>query len=112
MQNYLEFNNEPIFEAEIIEGWTDEEVVEAERIYYELSNILENEGVEGLENIDEGLLKKLVGGAAGFIVGPSIGKVIAKALGINKGILYDMFTSRLVGAALGSAITKSIGGKK
>ena len=44
-------------------------------------------------------------------IGPSIGKVIAKALGIEKGILYDMFTSRVVGTALGVAISKSFGKK-
>lgn len=61
--------------------------------------------------IDEGFLTKLVGGAAGFIVGPTVGKIIARALGIEKGILYDMFTSKLVTTALGLAIAKSIGGE-
>lgn len=54
--------------------------------------------------LDEGFLSKLVGGTAGFLVGPAIGKIIARALGIEKGILYDMFTSRLVSTALGAAI--------
>ena len=111
MKNYLEFDNEPIFESEIIEGWSDEEVAQAEKLYTELYNLYEKKGLEGLQKLEEGFLSKLVGGAAGFIVGPSIGKVIAKALGIEKGILYDMFTSRLVGTALGASITKQIGKK-
>lgn len=56
--------------------------------------------------IDEGLITKLLGGTAGFIIGPFIGKIIANALGIEKGIVYDMLTSRLANAALGAALTK------
>jgi len=101
-----------IFEQEIIEYWNEDEILEGERIYNELIAIYETQGIDGIKNIDEGLLKKIIGGAAGFVIGPSIGKVIAKVLGIEKGILYDLFTSRLVGVALGSAITKYITGKK
>lgn len=61
--------------------------------------------------MDEGFLGKLVGGVAGFLVGPTIGKIVAKALGVEKGILYDMFTSRLVSAVLGTAIAKAFGGE-
>ena len=61
--------------------------------------------------MDEGFLGKLVGGVAGFLVGPTIGKIIANALGVNQGILYDMFTSRLVSAVLGSSIAKAFGGE-
>ena len=60
-----------------------------------------------LANLDEGFLGKLVGGVTGFLVGPTIGKIIANALGVEKGILYDMFTSRIVNAVLGTAIAKS-----
>lgn len=65
-----------------------------------------------ISKIDEGFFGKLVGGAAGFLAGPMIGRVIAKALGIEKGILYDMFTSRLVSTALGVAISKAWSDKK
>lgn len=101
-------NNKPIFESEQIEGWTKTEILEGERIYSELNAILESEGVEGLANLEEGILANIVSGVAGFIIGPSVGKVIANALGVQKGILFDMFNSRLVGAALGAAITKSL----
>lgn len=73
-------------------------------------NLFEKDNMK-LQDIDEGFLGKLVGGVGGFLVGPTIGKIIAKALGIEKGVLYDMFTSRLVGAALGSAIAKHLGQK-
>ena len=113
MKNYKEFigqkDNGQIFEAHEIEDWSSTDVLEGERIYCELMSLYESDGVDGLQNIDEGWLGKLVGGVAGFVIGPAIGKVIAKALGIQKGLLYDMFTSRLVGAAFGSAISKSVG---
>lgn len=64
------------------------------------------------EQIDEGFLSSILGGAAGFFIGPSIGKYVANALGVEKGILYDLLTSRLVTTALGAAVAKSITKKK
>ncbi len=56
------------------------------------------------ERVDEGFL----GGAIGFLTGPMIGKIVARALGVREGVLYDLLTSRLVSTALGSAIQKAI----
>jgi hypothetical protein len=64
-----------------------------------------------LSKLDENFLTKIVGGAAGFVLGPTIGRIIANALGIDRGVLYDMFTSRVVSAALGVAIAKGVGGE-
>ena len=61
-----------------------------------------------LENMDEGFLGKLLGGVGGFLIGPAIGKIVAHALGVERGVLYDMFTSRLVSTALGAAIGKYV----
>ncbi len=61
--------------------------------------------------MEEGFLSKLVGGIGGFLIGPTVGKVIAHALGVHKGVLYDMFTSRVVSAALGVALAKKFGGE-
>jgi len=69
--------------------------------------IFEDEYNGDISLLDESFLTRLVGGTAGFLIGPTIGKVIAKALGVEKGILFDMFSSRLVSAALGAAIAKS-----
>ena len=41
---------------------------------------------------------------AGITIGPSIGKAICKALGIEKGLLYDLFTSRIFTTAVASYI--------
>lgn len=78
----------------------------------EVQEILKKFGDKKINELDEGILGSIIGGLTGFIVGPAIGKVIANSLGIEKGIIYDMLTSRLVSAALGSAITKYVSGKK
>jgi len=106
METFKDFKyNKPVFESHQVEGLNESEIKESERIYRELSEYIKEHGIE---NLDEGILGKIVGGLAGFVIGPAIGKIIANALGIEKGILYDMFTSRLVSAALGSSIGKNL----
>lgn len=78
----------------------------------DMSEIINEYGDMKIKDIDEGLVGKILGGITGFTIGPSIGRVVANSLGVEKGIFYDMFNSRLVGAALGSAITKYIGSSK
>jgi uncharacterized membrane protein YeaQ/YmgE (transglycosylase-associated protein family) len=78
----------------------------------EVQEILRKFGDKKINELDEGILGSILGGLTGFVVGPAIGKVIANSLGIDKGIIYDMLTSRLVAAALGSAITKYVGSSK
>ncbi len=78
----------------------------------EVQEILKKFGDKKISELDEGILGSILGGLTGFVVGPAIGKVIANSLGIDKGIIYDMLTSRLVAAALGSAITKYMSGTK
>lgn len=50
--------------------------------------------------IKEGLLGGLIGGITGATFGPAIGKAICEALGITRGVLYDLFTSKLVTGAI------------
>lgn len=84
-----------------------EEVIIQELIT-QFINEAKNEETDAIDlsKIDEGFLKKVLGGVAGFAVGPALGRTIAHALGIEKGVLYDMLTSRLVTTALGAALTK------
>lgn len=96
----------PIFESHEVEHLNEAEIKEAERIYTQVSELLKEHGIQDL---DEGILGSIFGGIAGFVIGPAIGKVIANALGIERGIIFDMLTSRLVGTALGAGITKYIG---
>ena len=98
-------SNENIFEGIDVSFLTESELQEAVTVYTKLNESFEKGGIEELEKeIQEGLL----GTIAGFIMGPAIGKVVANALGIEKGILYDMLTSRLVSAALGNAIQNNM----
>jgi len=63
--------------------------------------------LEKLDNemTNEGMMGTIFGGLAGFALGKSVGKTIAKVLGLKeKGTMYKMLTSRLVGAALGAAL--------
>ena len=106
----LEMTLSEIGEVESLEIHESEKISEEELV--ELENIVSQYGDTKLRDIDEGIIGKVLGGIAGFVVGPTIGKVVANSLGIEKGIIYDMFTSRLVSAALGSAITKYIGGSR
>jgi hypothetical protein len=106
MKSFKEFRNPPKIEKLEVYDLDEEQVREAEELDRKIIEIYEKEGIQGIEkSLNEGLF----GGALGFLIGPSIGKVIARALGIEKGILYDMFTSRLVSAALGSAIQSNAG---
>jgi hypothetical protein len=54
--------------------------------------------------MNEGLIKSLLGAGIGVWIGPKVGKIIAKILGIEKGLLYNFMTSNIVGAALGYEI--------
>ena len=78
----------------------------------EFVKMFEDEHGNDLSQLDEAFFGKVLGGVAGFLVGPTLGKIIANALGVEKGVLFDMFTSRLVTTALGSAIGKHMQEKK
>lgn len=78
----------------------------------EYVKMFESEHGNDLTQLDEAFFGKVLGGVAGFLVGPTLGKIIANALGVEKGVLFDMFTSRLVTTALGSAIGKHMQEKK
>src|ERR1035437_62534 len=65
----------------------------------EYVKMFEDEHGNDLSQLDEAFFGKVLGGVAGFLVGPMIGKIIANCLGVEKGVLYDLFTSRLVSTA-------------
>ena len=78
----------------------------------EVQDILDKFGDKKISELDEVILGNILGGLTGFVVGPAIGRVIANSLGIEKGIIYDMLTSRLVCTALGTAISKYMSSSK
>jgi uncharacterized protein YcfJ len=91
-----------IFEAEEIKGLSGEQIHEAEKAYESFV-----ESLKKGEDIDEGVLGALIGGTAGFLIGPAIGRAICKALGVEEnGNLGKLLTSRLVSTAIGVALGK------
>lgn len=95
-------NSSKIFESEMVKDLTPDQIQEGEKFY----NLLV-EKLEKGEPIDEGILGALVGGAAGFLVGPAIGKAICSVLGIKEdGHLGKLLTSRLVTTAMGAVLGK------
>ena len=105
LPTYLELKNQPtsrIFESEEVRGFSAAQINEAEQAYESILNRLKNG-----EEVDEGFLSGLIGGGIGALAGPTIGKAICKALGIDeKGTLGKMLTSRLVTTAIGVALGK------
>jgi hypothetical protein len=59
-------------------------------------------------HLNESILGRAIGTLGGFALGPKIGKIIAKVLGIEKGPLYNILTSRIVSAALAQELTKNL----
>jgi len=108
MKSFKEFktHDQIIFESHEVEHLTQDQIIEAEQKLKEAIALIKEKGIN---NMDEGFLGTLLGGAAGFLLGPMVGRVIANALGIEKGIIFDMLTSRLVSTALGASIAKNIG---
>lgn len=62
---------------------------------------------EGQE-IDEGFFSTVLGGLAGVTAGASIMKAVCKALGLEKGLVYDLLTSKLVCGIAGAAIANNM----
>lgn len=60
------------------------------------------------EMIKEGTLMAIIGGLTGFALGKTIGKAVARVLGVEKGFFYDLLTSRIFGAAMGAVMGKRI----
>ena len=91
-----------ILSDNLIEAYefSEEEINAIEEILFNSNN----------NEINEGLLGSVLGGLGGLAFGKSIGKIIARVLGIKEtSPLYNVLTSRLVGTAIGAAVG---GGKK
>ena len=59
-------------------------------------------------NLNESIIGRTLGGVVGLALGPKIGRTIAKVLGIEKGPLYNVLTSRIVSGALAQELTKNL----
>lgn len=66
--------------------------------------------IEGKE-INEGIISTILGGIAGSTLGATVMKAVCKALGLEKGMIYELLTSKLVCGIAGAAIANNIGKK-
>jgi len=66
--------------------------------------------IEG-EEINEGIISTILGGIAGSTLGATVMKAVCKALGLEKGMIYELLTSKLVCGIAGAAIANNIGKK-
>lgn len=66
--------------------------------------------LEGQE-INEGFFSSLLGGLAGVTIGATVMKAVCKAIGLEKGMIYDLLTSKLVCGIAGTAIANNLGKK-
>lgn len=93
------FNNY-LCESEDISQYTAEELKDAQKLFESvLRSIEENKG-----DISEGLFSGILGGITGAVAGPAIMKAVCSALGIEKGAIYDLLTSRLVITAIATKL--------
>jgi hypothetical protein len=105
MKTFNEYKN--LNKYNTFEFLTEEENAMIDDYVLIIEKRLEEEG-KTINDIDESFFSRILGGAAGFVVGPTIGKIIARALGIEKGIIFDLLSSRLVATALGASIAKHL----
>lgn len=77
---------------------SESQLIEVENASEQISELIKK------GEIDEGVIGSLIGGLTGATIGPSIGKAICKTLGIERGLLYDLFNSRIFTTAVASYI--------
>ena len=71
------------------------------------SKIISNALREG-KQLDEGFFGAVLGGIAGLTAGASVMKAVCKALGVEKGPLYDVLTSKIVCGSVGTILGKNL----
>lgn len=92
--------------TQITEEELPELVYEASKSYNHVNeaeerNILDciRDAANGQE-VDEGIIAGVLGGLAGVAVGPKVGEALCAALNVQKGVFYDLLTSRIVTGAI------------
>lgn len=90
-----------------MENVTKEELMNSKKLYAYLLESIDTAIEKDIpvdDVIDEGILSGLIGAAAGATIGPAITKAVCSALGITKGPLYDLVTSRLITTSVGAIL--------
>lgn len=52
------------------------------------------------QEVDEGVIAGVLGAIGGVALGPKVGGALCSALNVQKGVFYDLLTSRLVTGAI------------
>lgn len=97
--------DESVF-TQITENELPELIYEASKSYNHINeseekNILDCiRDVTNEQEVDEGIIAGVLGGLAGVAVGPKIGEALCSALNVQKGVFYDLLTSRIVTGAI------------
>ena len=86
-----------------------EQILEQRELLIEQKSAELAKAIKEGQEIDEGFFSSLLGGLAGVTAGASIMKAICKALGVEKGLLYDFLTSKALCGVAGAAIANNIG---
>lgn len=67
-----------------------------------------SEAINRGQQIDEGFFSSLLGGVAGLTAGSAVMKAVCKSLGIEKGLLFDLLTSKVICGVAGVKIANLI----
>lgn len=67
-----------------------------------------SEAINSGQQIDEGFFSSVLGGVAGLTAGSAVMKAVCKSLGIEKGLLFDLLTSKVICGIAGAKIANSI----
>ncbi len=102
MKTYLELKADEAKERELLENFV--KLYESNASVNELRSALNDIDLDRLiaesQETDEGLLGGIAGFVGGLAFGTKLGDAICRALGITKGLLYDLFHSKLFTTAV------------
>lgn len=102
MKTYFELKADEAKERELLENFV--RLYEADASVNELRSALNDIDLDRIisesQETDEGLLGGVAGFVGGLAFGTKLGDAICRALGITKGLLYDLFHSKLFTTAV------------
>lgn len=102
MKTYFELKADEAREKELLENFV--KLYEADASVNELRSALDGIDLDRIitesQQTDEGLLGGVAGFVGGLAFGTKLGDAICKALGITRGLLYDLFHSKLFTTAV------------
>lgn len=95
--------------SDFMEKSIKEQILEQREMLIESKSDELAQAIKEGQEIDEGFFSSLLGGLAGVTAGATLMKALCKALGIEKGMLYDFLTSKVLCGVAGAAIANNLG---